>query len=226
MRRHRFDRLHQNTNTKYLRLVVPNEAWRAYIFEDATPVLDLDARTALHNCGTDRVADAPGGCGSETTHRKKERQKTSCGDSEYRNAPGPPTGHNFDDIPTPRPRTGRVRAERADPRRRPGHTRRGRAPAKNPRGKAVGGGRDPQNKLRLRTFIGMFISTRIPGIICDTCAPLWGVGRCLFLFSGINLLTDIFIPQRAPFRLPIISDLSPHTDGKMSSIFWPLRAPT
>ena len=40
----------------------------------------------------------------------------------------------------------RYDTERADPRRRPSRARRGHASAKNPRRKAVRGGRDPQTK--------------------------------------------------------------------------------
>ena len=50
---------------------------------------------------------------------------------------------NFAEIPTPRPRTGRVRAERTDIRRQTVPMRLVRTPAKKPRGKAVGGERDP-----------------------------------------------------------------------------------
>ena len=41
---------------------------------------------------------------------------------------------------------GRCGAERADPRRWSSQPSQGHAPAKEPRGKAIGGGRDAQNK--------------------------------------------------------------------------------
>ena len=54
------------------------------------------------------------------------------------------TGQEFAKIPPPRPRTGLVWEERVDPRPQPMHMRLVYAPAKKPRGKAVGGGRDPR----------------------------------------------------------------------------------
>ena len=52
----------------------------------------------------------------------------------------------------PRPPKGRVRAERANPRRQPVHTMLVRAPAKKPRVKAVGGGRDPRISASVKDY--------------------------------------------------------------------------
>ena len=81
---------------------------------------------------------------SESTHPKKLRKLADPVVRTCHRTRQTIAEQAFADIPTPRPRVGRVRAEWADLWRQPVHTKQVHAPAKKPRGKAVGGGRDPR----------------------------------------------------------------------------------